>query len=239
MATLVDWSSRDQIVLLPRSPDFCPLVEKLSTYLKDTTDFLNHIKHINETMNLLPSTILVTADMTSLYTNINHKDGLKACQNTLNMRPNLSPPTSQLICFLELVLTLNNFKFNDVHYIQTRGTEMGTSCAPSYANLMMGALEEEKIHSSPTSQFCTSRYKQISARPIRNKKRQILHTIQQMCSLVNIDWQQNIIGQLSICHKRNNSTALRCFPGWNKIHSYGRKFYICLIQILHMLGPRG
>ena len=122
-----------------------PLVEDLPSYLKDTTDFINHINKINQTHTLPSNSLLVSADVTSLYTNIQHADGLKAAHDALNSRSNPCPPTKQLVRLLELVLTLNNFQFNGTHYLQTQGTAMGTSCAPSYANLMMGALEKNLL----------------------------------------------------------------------------------------------
>jgi hypothetical protein len=46
-----------------------PDVEALPSHLKDTTDYLQKM----ESMNPLPSgTILVSIDVTSLYTNISH-----------------------------------------------------------------------------------------------------------------------------------------------------------------------
>jgi hypothetical protein len=52
-----------------------PHVEALPSHLKDTTDYLQKM----ESMNPLPSgTILVSMDVTSLYTNIPHNDGIEA-----------------------------------------------------------------------------------------------------------------------------------------------------------------
>jgi hypothetical protein len=53
-----------------------PDVEALPSHLKDTSDYLQKM----ESMNPLPSgTILVSMDVTSLYTNIPHNDGIEAC----------------------------------------------------------------------------------------------------------------------------------------------------------------
>ncbi|XP_063960282.1 uncharacterized protein LOC135155276 [Lytechinus pictus] len=99
-------------------------------------------------LRLPERTILVTADVKSLYTNIPHNEGIQACKNTLNSRQRLHPPTDQLIRLLELVLTLNNFKFQEQHYIQIQGTAMGTPLAPSYANIFMGELETDILTNS-------------------------------------------------------------------------------------------
>jgi hypothetical protein len=39
----------------------------------------------------------------------------------------------------------NNFTFNGEHIIQINGTAMGTTIAPSYANIVMGKLEKQII----------------------------------------------------------------------------------------------
>ena len=46
--------------------------------------------------------------------------------------------TSDLI---RMILTMNNFTFNDKHYLQIHGTAMGTRMAPSYANLFLAKFE--------------------------------------------------------------------------------------------------
>ena len=48
--------------------------------------------------------------------------------------------------FLALILTLNNFIFNSRNYLQTKGCDMGTICAPSYANIFMDHFEEKLIY---------------------------------------------------------------------------------------------
>ena len=52
-------------------------MESLPSYIKDTTDSINKIRHLP----LLPKdSYLVTLDVTSLYNNIPHKEGIEACQ---------------------------------------------------------------------------------------------------------------------------------------------------------------
>ena len=49
-----------------------PIAQKQDSYLKDTTDFLNFI----ETNKLPKNTVLVSMEVTSLYTNIPHEEGV-------------------------------------------------------------------------------------------------------------------------------------------------------------------
>lgn len=100
-------------------------------------------------MNPLPeNTILVSMDVTSLYTNIPHEDGIAACKEVWDKRAVKTPPTECLIEMLTLVLKHNNFTFNGEHYLQINGTAMGTKMAPSYANIFMGRLEKQLLETS-------------------------------------------------------------------------------------------
>ena len=87
-------------------------------------------------------TLLFTMDITSLYTNIPHKDGLIALKHFLNNSSfDVHVPT--ILRLAELVLTLNSFQFGDSHYQQTSGVAMGTRMGPSYACLFVGYVESE------------------------------------------------------------------------------------------------
>lgn len=122
-----------------------PLVTKLSSYVKDTTDFLNKIEKVDR---VPANTYLVSMDVRSLYTNIPNEEGLEALRHTLEKRRSGSytAHSTVLLKFMELILTLNNFVFNCVNYLQIKGCAMGTNCAPSYANIFMGRFEETYIY---------------------------------------------------------------------------------------------
>lgn len=53
-----------------------------------------------------------------------------------------------LLSLLEIVLTENDFLFENKFYRQLRGTTMGSNMAPSYANTFMAALKENSIYPS-------------------------------------------------------------------------------------------
>ena len=58
-----------------------PLVPLIPSYIKDTTHFLNTLFAIPTT--LPPNTILATLDVTSLYTNIPHAEGIASATEAL------------------------------------------------------------------------------------------------------------------------------------------------------------
>ena len=119
-----------------------PYVKQLKSYVKDTTDFINKIEHLPPTVK---ESFLVSMDVRSLYTNIPHKEGIEAVKLSLNRKPS-TVSNIVLLMFLNLILTLNNFIFNGLHYLQTKGCAMGTKCAPCYANIFMGNFEEHRIY---------------------------------------------------------------------------------------------
>ena len=91
-------------------------------------------------------TILVTLDNKSLYTNIPNHEGIEAVKSALNSASQKPIATKVIIKFLFLILTLNNFVFNGIHYLQKIGCAMGTIYAPNYANIFMGKFEKTYIY---------------------------------------------------------------------------------------------
>ena len=120
-----------------------PCVGQTKSYIKDTSDFIQKISSIE----LEENDWLFTMDVTSLYTNIPHDEGINCIRELLNSkRQNGLPRNDNLIKMLELVLKLNNFTFNSEHYLQINGTAMGTRVAPTYANLFMDSIERKYIY---------------------------------------------------------------------------------------------
>ena len=53
------------------------------SYLQDSPDFLRVIEDQNESGDIEDDDILVTIDVSGLYTNINQDDGIEACKEVL------------------------------------------------------------------------------------------------------------------------------------------------------------
>ena len=104
-----------------------PLVASLDSHIKDTTDFLNKLANLATLPN---NALLVTLDVSSLYTNIPHNEGIDACRRFLDTRTDKHIPTETLRDLLRIILTMNNFTFNQQNYLQIHGTAMGTKMAP-------------------------------------------------------------------------------------------------------------
>ncbi|XP_069461787.1 uncharacterized protein [Ambystoma mexicanum] len=123
-------------------------VTSLPSYLRDTKDFLNKIDGIP----WQNTDLLATLDVVSLYTSIKHTDGLKSCEYFLKTRSlNYLEHTKMILEMINICLTNNSFLFNNKFYTQLQGTAMGTTFAPSYANLTMGWWEKFIVWTPPNS----------------------------------------------------------------------------------------
>ena len=85
------------------------LANKHPSFLQDTPDFLRNIKGINDKGKLPKNSILVTVDVSSLYTNIPHVEGVECVRKVLDKRSDKAVPTGFIIRLLELVLEYNIF----------------------------------------------------------------------------------------------------------------------------------
>ena len=102
-------------------------------------DFLNYIPN-----NVPAHTILVSFDVTSLYTNVPHDLGIDAVKFWIEKHPDALPirfSRDFIISSLKLVLENNHFAFDNEYFLQIKGTAMGTKVAPTYATLVIGFLE--------------------------------------------------------------------------------------------------
>ena len=116
-------------------------VEKIPAYLEDTPHFLRVLEQENEIGPPLENVILVTIDVSSLYTNIPLFEGIEEVRNVLQDREDISVPTEFICRMLEQVLTANIFEFDQKLFLQKIGTAMGTVCAPPFANIFMNKID--------------------------------------------------------------------------------------------------
>ena len=116
-------------------------VQTLPSYLQDTTDSLKK----QEALGPIPSdALLVSMDVTSLYTNIPHSDGIKACEEAWDERDIKDPPTQTLVKLLTLVLKCNNFQWSALSASprHSNGDKNGTSlCKYVYGSSWKAAID--------------------------------------------------------------------------------------------------
>ena len=116
------------------------LAKLVPSYIKDTTHFITLINDIT----IEEKDLLVTIDISSLYTNIIHDEGLETMRSWM-IENNISQQRAQFIKILgTLVLKNNYFEFNGEIYLQQQGTAMGTRMASNYAIIFMHKIETLK-----------------------------------------------------------------------------------------------
>ena len=90
--------------------------------------------------------LLVTLDVSSLYTNIPHKDGIQACSKFLDRRIDPTIPTTKLCDLIRMILTHNTFTFNGKYCrYANQWNSNGHKNGSSYANLLMGKFKENAL----------------------------------------------------------------------------------------------
>ena len=132
-----------------------PLVVNTKAFLKDT----KHIIQILETLTISSTCLLITADVSSLYTIISHEDALTSVKWAFESSELSKRHQNFLIDCLIFCLSKNYFWYDKQFYLQTRGVAMGARFAPSVANLFMAHWEEQAIYKhKPPQLICYQRY---------------------------------------------------------------------------------
>uniref|UniRef100_A0A8C5MP74 Reverse transcriptase domain-containing protein n=1 Tax=Leptobrachium leishanense TaxID=445787 RepID=A0A8C5MP74_9ANUR len=132
-----------------------PYVNQTTSHLKDTLNILQDLDKIQWKEHY----ILVTSDVSALYSNIPHVEGITAVKNILGKTNSLPPEQIDYILEgIHLILTNNYFWFNEDFYLQVKGTAMGTKFAPSFANLFMAEWEEPLVQGGGENIILYRRY---------------------------------------------------------------------------------
>lgn len=113
--------------------------ESAHSYIKNSLDLTHHLNTIPST----PTTLIITADIKSLYTLIPNDEGIANVVKEMTGKTTL--PLKTLETLLNLVLKNNIFKHGDEDFVQINGTAMGTIMAPTYANVFLKHKEEKTL----------------------------------------------------------------------------------------------
>ena len=117
------------------------LILFVTSYLKDIFDLLADIKNLP---NLPSQAKLLTSDAVGMYTNIDTNHGLSTIETYINIHQHLLPneyPTKLVMELLSIVINRNIFSFEDLWFLQKRGTAVGTSVIVNYS-ILYCALHE-------------------------------------------------------------------------------------------------
>ena len=115
--------------------------------VKDTKSLVNELEHMSLSER---DGVFLTADIATLYTNIDTAMGLILVRKFL-LQQNVLPSRIDLIMdLLSFVMQESYLQFNGQVYQQIDGTAMGTAVAPMYANIVVYMLERQVIEEFTT-----------------------------------------------------------------------------------------
>jgi len=112
------------------------------SYLKDTFDFIHKIRD----KPIEKDWLLVTGDVTALYTNMKIEIMLETVREAFAAHPVHNRPDAHILQLLEITLRGNDFEFNGRIFLQIVGTAMGKRYAPNLANLYLRKLDHKAKH---------------------------------------------------------------------------------------------
>ena len=127
------------------------LAQKVKSYIKDTSRFLNKIKKLK---NLLDGAFLCTMNVTGRFTDTPHGKGLASLRKFLETRDKKQTFTG----VTGVVLNHNIFEFDEKTFNQRRGTAIETKFATFCILLFMADLEEKLLESFEKKPMILRRY---------------------------------------------------------------------------------
>ena len=116
-----------------------PISIRHPAYVKDTYDFVSKVRGYT----LPPEALLVTADVSSLYTNMTLDRIISTVKDALLRHPATDRPDEYLLRLLDLTLRSNDFAFNGDIFLQTCGAAMGIPYAPALADIYLQEFDEK------------------------------------------------------------------------------------------------
>lgn len=121
-------------------------IVKPNSFIKDSWSFA---KVIND-YHIQNDEIMISLDVTSLFTNIPTQLVLQAIKNRWDLiSTKTSMSINQFLHAIQLILESTSFKFNDVIYEQIFGSPMGSPLSPMLADIVMDDLESHCLEALP------------------------------------------------------------------------------------------
>ena len=148
-----------------------PLVVALLSHVKDTTHFIDLLA----TLDIPDNHILMTIDVSSLYTNIPHDEGIEACRKYLTTRTTEEPPTWLVVNLLRYILTLNYFEFNGRIYHQVSHVCLIVTFDPNHQQISTGVNQSLFLLENVKPKFTNQRV-MVTFRRNKNLKDHLVHS---------------------------------------------------------------
>lgn len=127
-----------------------PIVQRDPLYLLDSKELVHLLEYRHFTENVL----LITYDVTSMYTNMPHEELLSSTKKALEANIYMDfgiklPPVSDFIDLLRILITQTEFTYNGRFFRQTVGASMGAIPSPEICDIRMLELLREILPRFP------------------------------------------------------------------------------------------
>lgn len=196
-----------------------PLAKKHIAYTKDTYHFLEKIRGAV----LMPGSLLVTGDITALYTNMDTERTLRSVAEAFRNNPDPNRPDREILQLLKLTLNNNFFTFNNKNYLQILGMGMGKTYAPNCADIYMlefdqGAMEGYHIKPNHYNRFLDDTFFEWtgSVEELMEYQAYLNSLIPNIT--INLHWHENNVNFL-------DTTVFRHVDALTGIHTMQTKVY--------------
>ena len=107
---------------------------------------LNFTDFLNERNVLTEDCIFVSFDTMKMFPSLNNQSGLRAVENTLEVRQQQFQPTNCITEALKLCLESKNSVFNKKCFRQTDGNAQGPYISCSYSDIVIESFYEKVLH---------------------------------------------------------------------------------------------
>lgn len=116
--------------------------------LQSTRDFVRKLRASYQQHGNFKNCTLVTGDVKEMYTNIPIDQAVDVCTSALRFVDLEGNSYDGMVQLLNFVLRNNFFEYQDTVYWQHEGIAMGTSCAPTVANLYLAVFETDMLQTA-------------------------------------------------------------------------------------------
>ncbi|XP_055856163.1 uncharacterized protein LOC129919329 [Episyrphus balteatus] len=127
-----------------------PLIKNCTSSVKNSQHFISIIKDIH----LRENEVMVSFDVTSLFTNV----PIIECIEVIKSQLSTSDDDSKLLELLHLCLTSGYFLYKEKFYLQIDGVAMGSPVAPIIADIWMQYFKMKALETSPIKPVIWKRY---------------------------------------------------------------------------------
>ena len=118
-----------------------PLACKHDSYIKNSYEFVERLRNTK----LEKDWLLVTGDVSALYTNMHFKRTIDCVKKAFGQNPDPKRPDEAILKLLDISIKNNDFTFNGETFLQLCGTAMGKRYSPGLANLYLLELDDAAV----------------------------------------------------------------------------------------------